>query len=84
MNRPPLRRRVSTLRFASPEEAVAAFVAALRDGNEADLRAILGPEGDRVIDSGDRYADRELRERFVALYDEKHAIDPGATSTRGA
>ena len=61
--------------FASPEEAVTAFVAALRDGKEADLRAILGPEGDRVIDSGDRYADRELHERFVALYDEKHAID---------
>jgi hypothetical protein len=62
--------------FASPEEAVTAFVAALRDGKEADLRAILGPEGDRVIDSGDRYADQELRERFLALYDEKYAIDP--------
>jgi hypothetical protein len=61
--------------FASPEEAVTAFVAALRDGKEADLRAILGPERDRVIDSGDRYADRELHERFLALYNEKHAID---------
>jgi hypothetical protein len=61
--------------FASPEEAVTAFVAALRDGKEADLRAILGPESDRVIDSGDRYGDRELHKRFVALYDEKHAID---------
>ncbi len=61
--------------FASAEEAVNAFVAALRDNREADLRAILGPEADRVIDSGDRYADRELHERFVALYDEKHTID---------
>jgi hypothetical protein len=61
--------------FASPEEAVTALVVALRDHKEADLRAILGPEGDRVIDSGDRYADQELHERFVALYDEKHAID---------
>ena len=61
--------------FASPEDAVTAFVAALRDRKEADLRAILGPGGDRVIDSGDRYADRELQGRFVALYDEKHAID---------
>jgi hypothetical protein len=58
--------------FAS---AVSAFVAALRDNKEADLRAILGPEGDQVIDSGDRYADRELRQRFVALYDEKHTLD---------
>ena len=61
--------------FASAEEAVSAFVTALRDHKEADLRAILGPEGDRVIDSGDRYADRELHQRFVALYDEKHTID---------
>jgi hypothetical protein len=61
--------------FASPEEAVAAFVAALRDHKEADLRAILGPDADRVLDSGDKYADRELHQRFVALYDEKHAIN---------
>jgi len=61
--------------FTSPEEAVTAFVTALRARKEADLRAILGPEADRVINSGDRYADRELHERFVALYDEKHVID---------
>ena len=61
--------------FASPEDAVTAFVAALRDHNEADLRAVLGPDADRVIDSGDRYADQELQNRFVALYDEKHAIN---------
>jgi hypothetical protein len=62
--------------FASAEEAVQAFVAALRDHSEADLRAILGPDADRVVDSGDRYADRELHARFVALYDQKHAIEP--------
>jgi hypothetical protein len=61
--------------FASAEEAVSAFVTALRDHQEADLHAILGPEGDRVIDSGDRYDDRELHQRFVTLYNEKHTID---------
>jgi len=61
--------------FASPEDAVTAFVAALRTHNEADLRAVLGPDADRVIDSGDRYADRELHNRFIALYDEKHTIN---------
>jgi hypothetical protein len=61
--------------FASAEAAADAFVAALRDNKEADLRAILGPQADRVIDSGDRYADRELRQRFVALFDQKHTID---------
>ena len=53
-----------------------AFVTALRNHKEADLRAILGPEADRIIDSGDPYADRELHDRFIALYDKKHAIDP--------
>ena len=61
--------------FATAEEAVGAFVAALRDNKEADLLAILGPDGDRVLNSGDRYADRELHQRFLALYDEKHTID---------
>jgi len=61
--------------FASAEEAMDAFVAALRDHNEADLRAILGPEADRAIDSGDRYADQELHQRFVALFDQKHTIE---------
>ena len=61
--------------FASAEEAVSAFVAALRNDQEADLRAILGPGADRALNSGDRYADKELHQRFVALFDEKHAID---------
>jgi Protein of unknown function (DUF2950)/Protein of unknown function (DUF3300) len=61
--------------FASVEDAASAFVAALRDHREAELRAILGPDADRVVTSGDRYADRELQQRFVALYDEKHTID---------
>src|SRR4051794_39729615 len=61
--------------FASAEDAVNAFIAALRNHQEADLRAILGPEADRVIGSGDRYADQELHRRFLALYDAKHSIE---------
>ena len=61
--------------FATAEEAVGAFVTALRDNKEAELLDILGQEGARVVNSGDRYADRELHQRFVALYDEKHTID---------
>jgi hypothetical protein len=63
-------------RFASAEEAVQALIAALRNNREAELRAILGPEADRVMDSGDRYADQELHRRFIALYDEKHTVAP--------
>ena len=32
-------------------------------------------DADRVLDSGDKYADRELHQRFIALYDEKHTIN---------
>src|SRR4051812_33438578 len=61
--------------FVTAEEAVGAFVAALRSNQEADLRAILGPGADRVLHPGDRDAGRELHQRFLALYDEKHTID---------
>nr|WP_294556330.1 DUF2950 domain-containing protein [uncultured Rhodopila sp.] len=64
--------------FASAEDAVNAFVTALRNHREADLHAILGPEADRVLDSGDSYADDELHERFLALYDAKHSIEQKA------
>jgi hypothetical protein len=60
--------------FPSAEQAVDAFVATLRNHQEADLRAILGPDAEHVISSGDQYADQELRELFVALYDQKHEI----------
>ena len=64
--------------FPSAEEAVDGFVASLRNHQEADLRAILGPDAEHVISSGDRYADQELRQLFVTLYDEKHAIQISA------
>src|SRR6201990_3317302 len=59
--------------FTSSEDAVNAFITALRDHREADLRAILGPQAESVIDSGDKYADRELHARFLALYDQRHS-----------
>src|SRR5262249_21216532 len=60
--------------FSSAEEAVNTFVATLRNHQEADLRAILGSDAEQVISSGDRYADQELQQLFLALYDQKHTI----------
>jgi len=60
--------------FASPEDAVAALVAAVKSDNPKALLAVLGPDGKRVAESGDSIADREGRERFAASYDEKHQI----------
>jgi Protein of unknown function (DUF2950) len=61
--------------FASAVDAAKAFVAALRGHQEADLRAILGSEADRFVNSGDPYADQELHQQFLALYDEKYVIN---------
>lgn len=60
--------------FASAEQAVSALVTAARDGALREMVRILGPEGSRLVYSGDRVADREGREKFVAAYDEMHKI----------
>ena len=62
--------------YASPEEAAAALAAAARSHDQAALRAILGPNSERLLSSGDRYADVEQQNRFVAAYDQKHVLVP--------
>ena len=59
--------------FATPEDAVAALVAAIKSHDVAALRAVLG-NAPGALSSGDRVADRTLGEKFVAAYDQKHAI----------
>ena len=60
--------------FASPEQAVDALVAAARDGKRTELVRVLGSDGTKLVYSGDRVADQEGREKFVAAYDEMHKI----------
>jgi len=60
--------------FASPEEAAKALAAAAKDNNEKELLAIFGPSGKALIDSGDKVADKDRRERFVGAYDEKNSL----------
>jgi hypothetical protein len=62
--------------FASPEAAVEALVAAVRNGDPDALIAVLGPGSQRLVDSGDAVSDRAGRERFVARFDETHEILP--------
>ena len=65
-------------RFASLEEASNALVAALRTGDQKALLAVLGEDGKGLISSGDPVADRRIRERFVAEYDEQHRFEAGS------
>ena len=57
--------------FGSPEEAVKAFVEAAQAGDTKGMMAILGPEGEDIISSGDEVADKNIREQFVKDYQEK-------------
>lgn len=59
--------------FASPEDAAGALVAAVKAHDRKASLAILGNVGDWLF-SGDAAADRARGDRFVADYEQKHAI----------
>ena len=62
-------------RFASPEEAVDAFVLAVRSKDLESLQHVLGPGSEDIL-SGDDVADRQTRDKFLDAYDESNALVP--------
>lgn len=52
--------------FATPEEAVAALVAAAERFDVPELKAILGPEGEPLVATADTVADRNHATAFAA------------------
>ncbi|MHB8697549.1 MAG: DUF2950 domain-containing protein [Sulfuricaulis sp.] len=60
--------------FASPEQAVAAFVAATRSGKTPELLRILGPDGKRLVHSGDPIADKQAWDNFISAYGKGNKI----------
>jgi len=62
--------------FAAPDEAVNALVAATRADDKGKLVKILGPLSEKLIHSGDKVADREGRDKFLAAYDKAHELEP--------
>ena len=63
--------------FNTAEQACAALVAAAASNDEQALKAILGPEGTRVVSSGDEAEDAVSRARFVQEYQASHGTGPG-------
>jgi hypothetical protein len=61
--------------FASPQQTVAALVAAVQNDNDSELLAILGPDSKDLISSGDKVADRNGRARFLKAYEEKNSFE---------
>lgn len=61
--------------FDSPEEAVNAFIGALKAKDAQTLLAIFGPGSYDLIHSGDKVADNQTREMVIKVFEEKHKID---------
>src|SRR5689334_17411332 len=60
--------------YRTPEKAVTALVTAVKSGVPKDIIEVLGPDAEEIVESGDRIADAETREKFLAAYDAKHSI----------
>jgi hypothetical protein len=61
--------------FGSPEEAMESLASAVKAGDVAKLKAIIGSEGAAILESGDPIADNDTRERFSAAYAESHKLE---------
>jgi DUF2950 family protein len=68
--------------FNTPDAAVEALVSAARSGDAKAIVAVLGPGGQAIVSSGDPVADSNTREKFVAAYEIKHAIEPEGDGTQ--
>jgi len=61
--------------FGSPDEALQSLAAAVKDNNDRELVAILGPGSEDLISSGDKFDDKRRKERFLKAYEEKNSIE---------
>jgi hypothetical protein len=60
--------------FKSPEDAAAALATAVKSGATKGMLKVLGPDAAEIVDSGDRVADADTRQRFLDAYDAKHSV----------
>jgi len=60
--------------FKTPDEAAAALASAAKAGDMKALTAVLGPDGEDIVSSGDEVEDASTRQKFVAAYDAKHSL----------
>jgi len=68
---PPIRQEAKQKAFGSPEEAMKTLAETVKAGDTKGVMAILGPEGQDIISSGDEVADKNALEQFVKAYQEK-------------
>src|SRR5205823_16354 len=68
--------------FSSPNDAVNAFVSAMRAGDKKQLHAIFGEESDDLLSSGDAVADQNAKEQLLQAYDEKHELTTNSDGSK--
>ena len=68
--------------YASPEDAVEDFVGAVRNDDSGELVRVFGRDSKRLFTSEDPVADKNMRQDFLQLYDEKHELQPDGESRR--
>jgi hypothetical protein len=62
--------------YATPEDAVAALIAAMQTKDPAAIRRVLGPGSEALTRSGDPVQDAEEHTKFLAEYAAKHELAP--------
>jgi hypothetical protein len=69
--------------YASPEEASQALFAAAQKNDEKALLDVLGPDGKKIVRSGDAKEDEATRANFVEKFQVMHRLveEPDATTT---
>jgi hypothetical protein len=69
--------------FSSAEEASNALVTAAQSNDEKAMLDILGPEGKKIVSSGDDVEDAENRANFVRRYQDMHRLmkEPDGSTT---
>jgi len=66
---------MTQMSFDAPEQAVQSLVEAVRADKPQQVLNLLGPEGERLVFSGDPVADKQGREKFVTAYDKANKIE---------
>jgi len=71
----PAAAEIAQKSFSTPDEAVNAFVEAIKKGDTTELSAILGPGSKDLIFSGDEVSDRQRGEAFIKAFEQKHELE---------
>lgn len=63
-------------RFDTPQNALDAFVDALKANDQGKLLSVFGPDAEDLIETGDPAEDQERRQEVLAMYAEGYRFQP--------